>query len=87
MLLFKQAVKLLINELLADYFNFASYKIMLCLACLEKEIKLVDNIIEISKKSQSKKKKKEKFFSKIKIKKNSKSNLNFKIYLLLRYCF
>ena len=56
--LFEQAVKLFINELLADYFNFMSYKIMLCLACLEKETELIDNIVEILKKSQSKKKKK-----------------------------
>ena len=87
MFLFEWAVKLLINELLADYFNSASYKIMLCFACFEKEIKFIDNIIEISKKSQSKKEKKKKSLSKIKIKKNSKLNLNFKIYLLLKYCF
>ena len=51
MLLSKQAVKLLIDKLLINYFNSASYKIMLYLACLEEEIKLVDNIIEILKKS------------------------------------
>ena len=51
MLLSEQAVKLFIDKLLADYFNSASYKIMLCLACLEKKTELVDNIIEISKKS------------------------------------
>ena len=51
MLLSKQAVKFLIDELLADYFNSASYKIMLCLACLEKETEFVDDIVEISKKS------------------------------------
>src|SRR5436190_2980902 len=87
MLLFKQAVKLLINELLADYFNFASYKIMLCLACLEKKIKLVDNIIEISKKSQSKKKKKEKFLSKIKIKKKLKIKSEFQNLFVVKILF
>ena len=72
MLLFKQAVKLLIDELLAGYFNSASYKIMLCLACLKEETKLVDDIIEIPKKSQSKEKRKEKPSSKAKIKKKLK---------------
>src|SRR5436189_4486437 len=72
MLLSEQAVKLLIDELLADYFNSASYKIMFCLACLEEETELVNDIIEISKKSQLKKKKKEKSSSKIKIKKKLK---------------
>ena len=51
MFLFKWAVKLLINKLLADYFNSVSYKIMLYLAYLEKETELVDDIIEILKKS------------------------------------
>ena len=51
MFLSEQAMKLLITELLADYFNSVSYKIMLCLACFEKEIKLVDDIVEILKKS------------------------------------
>ena len=51
MLLSEQAVKLLIDELLVNYFNSALYKIILCLACLEEEIKLVDNIIKILKKS------------------------------------
>src|SRR5436189_6086120 len=72
MLLSEQAVKLLIDELLGDYFNSVSYKIMLYLACLEKETELVNDIIEILKKSQSKKKKKEKSSSKIKIKKKLK---------------
>ena len=49
MLLSEQAVKLLIDELLADYFNSVSYKIMLCLACLEEETELVNDIIEILK--------------------------------------
>ena len=71
MLLFKQVIKLLINELLINYFNSASYKIILYLACFEKEIELVNDIIEISKKLQSKKKK-EKSSSKIKIKKKLK---------------
>jgi len=44
-------MKLLIDELLVNYFNSVSYKIMLCFACLEEEIKLVDDIVEISKKS------------------------------------
>ena len=56
--LLKWAVKFLIDELLANYFNSASYKIMLYLAYLEKETEFIDNIVEISKKSQSKKKKK-----------------------------
>ena len=51
MFLLKQAVKLLINKLLVNYFNSVLYKIMLCLAYLEEEIKLVDDIIEILKKS------------------------------------
>ena len=72
MFLSEQAVKFLIDELLADYFNSVSYKIMLCLACLEEETELVDDIIEISKKSQSKEKKKEKSSSKVKIKKKLK---------------
>ena len=71
MLLSEQAVKLLIDKLLANYFNSVSYKIMLCLACLEDETELVNDIVEISKKSQSKKKKK-KSLSKIKIKKKLK---------------
>ena len=45
---------------------------MLCLACLEEETELVDDIVEISKKSQSKRKRKEKSLSKIKIKKKFK---------------
>ena len=73
MLLFKQAMKFFIDELLTDYFNFVSYKIMLYFACLEKKTELIDNIIEILKKSQ--------------LKKSLKSNLSFKIYLLLKYCF
>src|SRR5947207_1995354 len=72
MLLLKQAMKFLIDKLLADYFNSVSYKIMLCLACLEEETELVDDIVEISKKSQSKRKRKEKSLSKIKIKKKFK---------------
>ena len=72
MLLLKQAVKLFIDELLADYFNSVSYKIMLYLACLEKETELVNDIIEILKKSQSKEKRKEKPSSKVKIKKKLK---------------
>ena len=51
MLLSEQVMKLLINELLVSYFNSVSYKIMLCLACLEEEIELVNDIVEISKKS------------------------------------
>ena len=43
-------MKLFIDELLVDYFNSASYKIMFYLACLKKKTKLVDNIVEISKK-------------------------------------
>src|SRR5216117_3075038 len=65
-------MKLLINELLTDYFNSVSYKIMFCLAYLEEETELVNDTVEISKKSQSKKKKKEKSSSKIKIKKKLK---------------
>ena len=65
-------MKLPIDELLADYFNSASYKIMLCLACLEEGTKLVDDTIEISKKSQSKEKGKGKPSSKAKIKKKLK---------------
>src|SRR5216117_4012517 len=65
-------MKFFINELLADYFNSASYKIMLCLACLEEKTELVNDTVEILKKSQSKKKKKEKSSSKIKIKKKLK---------------
>src|SRR5205809_7219332 len=65
-------MKFLINELLVNYFNSVLYKIMFCLACLEEETELVNDIIEILKKSQSKKKKKEKSFSKIKIKKKLK---------------
>src|SRR5216117_835485 len=72
MLLSEQAIKFLINELLISYFNSVSYKIMLCLACLEKETELVNDIIKILKKSQSKKKKKEKSSLKIKIKKKLK---------------
>ena len=72
MLLSKQAVKLLIDELLADYFNSASYKIMLCFTCLEKETELVNDTVEILKKSQSKRKRKEKPSSKTKIKKKLK---------------
>ena len=72
MLLPERAVKLPIGELLAGYFNSASYKIMLCLACLKEETKLVDDIIEIPKKSQSKEKRKEKPSSKAKIKKKLK---------------
>src|SRR5216117_925052 len=65
-------MKLFIDELLADYFNSVSYKIMLCLACLEEETELVNDTVEILKKSQSKKKRKEKSSSKIKIKKKFK---------------
>src|SRR5436189_6061295 len=72
MLLSEQAVKLLIDELLADYFNSVSYKIMLCLACLEEETELVNDTVEILKKSQSKRKRKEKPSSKTKIKKKLK---------------
>src|SRR5213083_2735652 len=75
-------MKLLIDELLADYFNSVSYKIMLCLACLEKETELVNDIIEILKKSQSKRKKKEKSSSKIKIKKKLKIKSEFVIKIL-----
>ena len=45
---------------------------MLCLACLEEETELVDNTIEIPKKSQSKEKRKGKPSSKAKIKKELK---------------
>ena len=86
MLLSEWAVKLLIDELLADYFNSVSYKIMFCLACLEEETELVDDTVEISKKSQSKKKRKKNLSQKSRLKRSSKSNLNLKIYLLLKYC-
>ena len=43
-------MKLLIDELLADYFNSVSYKIMLCLACLEEETELVNDTVKILKK-------------------------------------
>ena len=74
-------MKFLINELLADYFNSVSYKIMLYLACLEKETELVNDTVEILKKSQSKKKEKKNLLQKSRSRKSSKSNLN----LLLRY--
>ena len=51
MLLSEWAMKFLIDELLISYFNFASYKIMLCLVYLEKETELVNDTVEISKKS------------------------------------
>src|SRR5436190_22178957 len=72
MLLPERAVKLPIGELLAGYFNSAPYKIMLCLACLEEGTELVDDTVEISKKSQSKGKGKGKPLSKAKIKKELK---------------
>ena len=75
-------MKLLIDELLIDYFNSVSYKIMLCLACLEEETKLVNNTVKILKKSQSKKKRKEKSSSKIKIKKKLKIKSEFVIKIL-----
>jgi len=72
MLLPERAVKLPIGELLAGYFNSAPYKIMLCLACLEEGTELVDDTVEISKKSQSKGKGKGKPPSKTKVKKELK---------------
>ena len=51
MLLSEQAVKFLIDKLLANYFNSVLYKIILWLACLEEEIKLINDIIKILKKS------------------------------------
>ena len=86
MFLSEQAVKFLINELLTDYFNSVSYKIMLCLACFKEKIKLVDDIIKISKKSQSKRKKK-KSFSKIKIKKKLKIKFEFQDLFIIKILF
>ena len=76
-------MKFLIDELLIDYFNSMSYKIILCLACLEEETELVNDTVEILKKSQSKKKEKKNLLQKSRSRKSSKSNLN----LLLRYYF
>ena len=67
-------MKLLIDKLLVSYFNFVSYKIMFCLACLEEEIELIDDIVKILKKSQLKKKKSS---LKIKIKKKFKIKSEF----------
>ena len=87
MLLSEWAVKFLIDELLADYFNSVSYKIIFCLACLKEKTELVDDIVEISKKSQSKKKKKEKFLSKIKIKKKLKIKFKFQDLFIIKILF
>ena len=80
-------MKFLIDELLADYFNSVSYKIIFCLACLKEKTELVDDIVEISKKSQSKKKKKEKSFSKIKIKKKLKIKSEFQDLSVVKILF
>ena len=55
-------MKLFINELLTNYFSSASYKIMFCLAYLEEETELVNDIVEISKKITVKEKEKKIFF-------------------------
>ena len=86
MLLLKQVIKFLINKLLADYFNSASYKIMLCLAYLEKKSNLLIILLRFQKNHNQIKRKKN-LFQKSRLKKSLKSNLNFKIYLLLKYCF
>ena len=80
-------MKLFIDELLADYFNFVSYKIMFCFTYLEKKIELVNDTVEISKKSQSKKKKKEKSLLKIKIKKKLKIKFEFQNLSVVKILF